>query len=349
MLRTFRIPLSWSDLTKRTVSETVDDNGLGLAAQLAYYFLLALVPAIVFVAALASYFPARVIDTLLATLAPVAPTEVLTILRDQLSALAEGQDTGLLTFGLAMALWSSSAAMTSLTDAINRAYDLEDTRPWWRIRLVGMGLTIFLAVFVLGAVAIVMAGPSLIDALVGRWGGTAALATMWKWLQWPIAAVLIAFSIGVIYYVSPDADQDWEWVTPGAALATVLWAVASLAFKIYLTHFADYNATYGSLGGVIVLMLWLYLTGLALVVGAEMNSEIEHASPFGKQPGEKTAAGRRVIGAAAARAFAQRRQPVPAPAPAHSSASPESWSVATYGVVAFALVRSLARRISGRT
>jgi membrane protein len=349
MLRTFRIPLSWSELTKRTVSETVDDNGLGLAAQLAYYFLLALVPAIVFVAALASYFPARVIETILATLAPVAPAEVLTILREQLSALAEGQDTGLLTFGLAMALWSSSAAMTSLTDAINRAYDLEDTRPWWRVRLTAIGVTIFLAVFVLSAVAIVMAGPSLIEALVGRWGGAATVATLWKWLQWPIAAVLIALSIAVIYYVSPDADQDWEWVTPGAALATVLWAVASLGFKIYLTHFADYNATYGSLGGVIILMLWLYLTGLALVVGAEMNSEIEHASPFGKEPGEKTAAGRRIIGAAAARAFARRQQQAGSPAVADSSTAPESWSAATYSVVAFALLRSLVRRISGRT
>jgi membrane protein len=239
--------------------------------------------------------------------------------------------------------------MTSLTDAINRAYDLEDTRPWWRVRLTAIGLTIFLAVFVLTAVAIVMAGPALIDALVGRLGGSAAAATLWRWLQWPIAAVLIAFSIGVIYYVSPDAEQDWEWVTPGALLATVLWAVASLTFKTYLANFADYNATYGSLGGVIVLMLWFYLTGVALVVGAEMNSEIEHASPFGKQPGERTAAGRRVLGAAAARAFAERQRRNPPNHPAVPPSSPEGWSTATYGVMALALVRFVVRSISRRT
>ena len=104
----------------------------------------------------------------------------------------------------------------------------------------------------------------------------------------------------------PDAEQDWVWITPGAVLATVLWLLASLGFRYYVTHFADYNATYGSLGGVIVLMLWFYLSSLAILVGAEMNAEIEHASPYGKAPGEKVPGEKRKLGARARRAWEQR-------------------------------------------
>jgi len=117
----------------------------------------------------------------------------------------------------------------------------------------------------------------------------------------------------MLNYVAPDAEQDWEWITPGAAVSTVLWLIASLGFKVYLSNFADYNATYGSLGGVIILMLWFYISALAVLVGSEMNAEIEHASPYGKDPGEKVPGQRKKIGAAAARAYAERKQSPPTP------------------------------------
>jgi membrane protein len=110
--------------------------------------------------------------------------------------------------------------------------------------------------------------------------------------------------LGLLNYYGPDADQDWTWISPGAVLGTLLWLLASLAFKFYVTNFADYNATYGSLGGIIVLMLWFYISGLAILAGAEMNAEIEHASPHGKDAGEKVAGERKKLGARAARAYA---------------------------------------------
>jgi len=346
MIHAFAIPLTWSDLVRRTLKETSADNCLGLAAQLAYYFLLALVPAIVFVTALASFFPPTFLQEMTGALSAFAPGEVVEIVREQLDALAGGGQTGLLTFGLVMALWSSSAAIVSIVDAMNRAYDIEEGRPWWKVRLVAVGLTLAIAVFVFVAFGLIMVGPRLGEVIASRIGLGAAFEWAWKVLQWPIVFALIAVAIGIINYVAPDAEQDWTWVTPGALLATALWLLASLAFKFYLSHFADYNATYGSLGGVIVLMLWFYVSGLAILVGAEMNAEIEHASAYGKDPGEKIAGERKKLGRAAARAYELRRRqagsdrsPVvmPVSSPAYTASS-----VYTGGVL-FLLARWLRR------
>jgi membrane protein len=125
-------------------------------------------------------------------------------------------------------------------------------------------------------------------------------------LQWPLVFALIAVGIGLIYYFGPDADQDWAWITPGAVAATVLWLFVSLLFKIYVANFTDYEGSYGTVGGVIVVLLWFYVSGIAILTGAELNAEIEHASPYGKAPGQKNAQGKLLIGARAARAFRER-------------------------------------------
>lgn len=315
MFRSFAIPLTWSELIRRTAREASADNILGLAAQLAYYFLLALVPAIVFLAALASLFPASLLEQMMAGLAAFAPADVVAIVREQLEAVAGGSNTGLLTFGLLMALWSSSAAVVSITDALNRAYDIEEGRPWWKVRLTAIGLTLALAAFILVAFGLIMVGPRLAEVVASRVGLGAAFEWAWKILQWPVVFGLIAIAIAVINYFGPDAEQDWTWVTPGAVLATALWLLASLAFKFYLANFGDYNATYGSLGGAIVLMLWFYVSGVAILVGAEMNAEIEHASPHGKNPGEKVPGERKKLGGAAARAHEQSQQKGSSPTP----------------------------------
>jgi membrane protein len=306
MFRTFTIPLSWSDLFKRTARETMADDCLGLAAQLAYYVLLALVPALVFLLALMSFFPSDLIQQLLIAVRQFAPGEVSGILETQLREIAAGNNGGLLTFGIAMALWSSSAAMVAITGALNRAYDIEEGRPWWKVRLVAIALTIALSLFVIAAFALILVGPQLGASLADRIGLGATFHTVWMILRWPLAFVLVAVAVAVINYFAPDAEQDWEWITPGALLATLLWLVASLAFKLYVSQFGNYNETYGSLGGVIVLMLWFYISALAVLIGAEMNAEIEHASPHGKAVGEKVPGEKKKLGAAAARAYEEK-------------------------------------------
>ena len=311
MLSAFDVPISWGELIKRTIKDANADNVFGLAAQLAYYFLLALVPAIVCVVALTSFIPPQTIERMLQSAATVAPGDMMDILRDQLNSLRQGESGGVLSLGLLMALWSSSAALVAVTDALNRAYDIDEGRPWWKVRLLAIVLTIGLALFVVSAFTVVVAGPELAAMIASRIGLGDAFTVTWRIVQWPIAFALVALGIGLIYYFAPDADQDWSWVTPGSVLATLLWLLASLAFRLYVTNFADYNATYGSLGGVIVLMLWFYISGLAILTGAELNAEIEHASPYGKEPGEKVPGERKMIGARAKRAWEERLRQLP--------------------------------------
>jgi membrane protein len=352
MFRTFQIPISWTELVKRTAKEFNADNCLGLAAQLAYYLLLALVPAIVFLVALASFLPPRLIEQMISSVGTFAAPEMTELLRGQMESIANGEHAGLLTFGFAMALWSSSAAVVAVTDALNRAYDIEEARPWWKIRLNAILLTAGLAVFVLAAFALVIAGPTLADWLAARIGFGPAFTWTWKIVQWPVAFALVAVGLAVLNYFGPDADQDWAWVTPGAVLATLLWLLASLAFKFYVANFGNYNETYGSLGGIIVLMLWFYITGLAILAGAEMNAEIEHASPHGKNPGEKVPGQRKKIGARAARAFAEAHGEAAAdrtvrPAPPSSPAvAPAATGVARYfpGIPVFLVTWFMRRR-----
>jgi membrane protein len=159
---------------------------------------------------------------------------------------------------------------------------------------------------VLVAFGLVLVGPTLAERVADTAGLGGAFVWTWKILQWPLVFALVAVALAILNYFGPDADQDWSWVSPGAVLGTALWLIASLAFKYYVGNFANYNETYGSLGGVIVLMLWFYISGMAVLAGAEMNAEIEHASPHGKDPGEKVPGERKKIGTRAARAFDDR-------------------------------------------
>lgn len=357
MLRTFDIPLTWTQLIKQTVAEIGKDDVLGLAAQLAYYFLLALVPAIVCVLALTSFLPADSLQNFIASLSGFAPPDVVQILRDQLSSLSQGEHSGIFTFGLLIALWSSSAAMVSIISALNTAYDIEEARPWWKVRLTAILLTLGVAAFVVVALALVMIGPSFIDRLASMVGLGPAFASTWNVLRWPIALILVAVCISLVFYFAPDAEQDWEWITPGAVVATVLWLIASLGFKFYLANFANYNESYGSLGGVIVLMLWFYISALAVLTGAEMNAEIEHASPHGKDPGEKVPGQKKKLGFAAKREW-EAHQKSTGVTPSHAPArevrdqmaaverTPPAVkpSFAAYAVLGVGLIRQLRKK-----
>jgi membrane protein len=324
MLESFAIPISWGELLKRTMRDASEDDCLGLAAQLAYYFFLALFPAILFVFALTSFFPVTdVLNQGVQALAPFLPAEVVRFLTDQLTRVANADSGGILTLGVLGAIWSSSAAVVAIIDALNAAYDIEEGRPWWKVRLLAIGLTLGLATLILVALSLIVAGPAVAEYLGTNLGFGNGFLWTWKILQWPLAFFLVSTAFGIVYYFAPDADQDWVWITPGAVMGTVVWLAVSLAFRLYVTNFTDYNATYGTVGGVVVLLLWFYLAGLALLLGAEMNAEIEHSSPHGKAAGEKRPGERRTIGVAAARAWRQRQaaHPDPDQAPAEPSAA----------------------------
>jgi membrane protein len=286
------------DLLIKTGKEVIDDDCASIAAQLAYYFALALFPALLFVVALASYLPFPVINDVVNALAPIAPPEVLAIIRQQLESIVAGEQTSLLTIGILGALWSSSGAMTSIVSALNKAYDIPETRPWWKVRLLAIGLTIALVVFVLLSFTIIVTGPNAGQWLTQWFGLSDAFDTAWRYVRWPLTFALATTGIAIVFYYAPDADQDWAWITPGSIATTILWVLFSLLFRLYVTRVGDYAATYGALAGAAILLLWLYFSGLALLIGGELNSEIEHAA----NPSLKTqTAGRRKFTAFARR------------------------------------------------
>jgi membrane protein len=355
MWASFTIPLSWGQLLKRTIKETSKDDCLGLAAQLAYYFFLALFPTILFLLALASFFPlANFADDMVRALRPIAPMEILAFLEEQLRRLSNADSGGILTIGIMGAVWSSSAAVVAIIGSLNRAYDIEEGRPWWKVRLIAIGLTLALAVLILTSFSLILVGPTVADRLAASFGIGGVFEWTWRILQWPVAFLLVSTAVGLVYYFAPDAEQDWTWITPGAVLGTLLWLVVSLVFKFYVANFSDYNATYGTVGGVVVLLLWFYISGLAILVGAEMNAEIEHASPWGKDPGEKVPGRKLKVGAAAARAYEERQrrptgEPSPPPAQRQPLAGFEGRPSSARRTVGLALALSLvARRIWNR-
>ena len=300
MLAHLNVPLSWKEIFKRTLKEFIADNGFDLAAQQAYYFFFALFPALLTLLSVASFFSiSNLIDDVVKMLAAMVPPEVLTIIADQIAKISNSQKGGLLTVGFLLTLWSSSGAMLSIITTLNAAYDITENRPWWKVRLTALGLTLGMSVFILASLFLVLVGPTVAEHLAV----TLHLGSVFKWtwwvLQWPLVFVLVATAIGLIYYFAPDAEQEWVWITPGSIVATALWVIVSLAFKLYIAYFGTYNETYGAIGAVIVLMTWLYLSGMAILFGAEMNAEIEHASPHGKNVGEKVPGEKRRIGAAA--------------------------------------------------
>ena len=307
MLRAFRIPLTWTELGKRTYNEVLADNCLGLAAQLAYYFFLALFPALLFLVAIISFVPVRgLLDSITTTLGRVAPYEALQLIQNQILNIAHQKNGGLLTLGMVGTIWSTSSGVSAIIDTLNQAYDIQEARPWWKVKLIALGLTIALALFIILSTMLVLVGPTLGEK-VAEWAHLGVAFTWtWKILQWPVVFALVTLAIAMVFYYAPDAEQEWIWITPGSIFATVLWLLVSLGFKFYVTNFSSYNAAYGAIGGAIVMMLWFYVSALAVLIGAELNAEIEHASPYGKDAGEKVIGEKKRLGAAAERAYNER-------------------------------------------
>ncbi|MDT7780072.1 MAG: rane protein [Acidobacteriota bacterium] len=289
--------LSWKELAKRVYAETTDDDILGRAAQLSYYFLLALFPALLFLTSLLGYMAGKdsqLREGLFGYLSAVLPGDASKLVSQTVTDVTQSSGGGKLSFGILATLWAASNGMGAISDSLNAAYDLKETRPWWKVRLTAVGLTLALTFLIVTSLVLVLYGHDMADAVAGKFGLGAAFAIAWKVLQWPLVFVFVLLAFAIIYYFGPDArDQDWKWITPGAFVGVALWLLISFAFKAYLTYFNSYSATYGSLGAVIILMLWFYFTGTAILVGGEINSEIENemakrGAPDAKEKGEKS-------------------------------------------------------------
>jgi len=221
------------------------------------------------------------------------PPSAFQLIDNTMWEVSSASSGGKLSFGILAALWAASSGLSAITDSLNTAYDVTETRPWWKQRLTAIGLTVALSVLIILVLVLVVAGGRIAEGLASVYGFGPVFPLTWKIIQWPVVLACMILAFALIYFFAPDVhEQAWKWLTPGAAIGVVLWLIVSIAFRAYLHFFNSYSATYGSLGAVIILMLWLYFTGAAVLIGGEVNSEIENAAakegePEAKEKGEK--------------------------------------------------------------
>ena len=224
---------------------------------------------------------------LMSYLQNVLPEDALSLVQKYLEQVVEGSGTGLLSLGLLGALWASSSGVTAIIESLNAVYRAKETRPFWKVRLIAILLTIGLAGFIILSITLILYGEYIGSWLANFVGLGSLFEVGWTILQWPMAIALMLFALAAMYYFCPNVEQDWRWVTPGSLLAVLLWLVVSLGFKLYVDHFGDYNKVYGSIAGMIVLMLWFYFAGVVLLLGGELNAEIEKAARESQSQGDR--------------------------------------------------------------
>jgi membrane protein len=273
---------SWRDTFKRTVREFKVDKLNHWAAALTYYTVLSLFPALLvlvsFVGLVAN--PQRVTQILTDTISQIGPDTAAKTFAGPIESLTANRGAAGVIFvvGVVAALWSSSGYVSAFAEACNSIYNVEEGRPFWKrkpLQLLVTFVLILLAAVV--ALALVLSGP-VVGALGGALGVSDTALTIWRFAKWPAMVVLVVVIFSVLYYTGPNARVTGvRWVTGGALLALVAWIVASVLFALYVANFGSYNKTYGTLGGVVVFLLWLWITNMAILLGAEFNAETERA------------------------------------------------------------------------
>jgi len=270
---------SWLYVARTTLREFSADQCTDLAAALTYYAVLALFPAAVALLSLVGLVgqAQSTVNTLLQILTDVGASSAAHTLRPTLTQLANGGGAGFaLVIGLAAALWSASGYVGAFARAMNRIYQIEEGRPIWKLRPLMLVLTLVTVLLTaLVAIGLVLTGPAA--RAVGNAIGLGSTAvTVWDIAKWPVLLVVVVVIVALLYYATPNVQQPkFRWISIGAILAIVVWILASVAFGFYVANFSSYNKTYGSLAGVIVFLLWLWITNLALLFGAELDAELE--------------------------------------------------------------------------
>jgi membrane protein len=268
----------WKDIAKRTVREFKEDDLTLLAAALTYYGVLSLFPALLVLVSILGLLGRDTTQALIDNLAGLTPSEARDVVTNAIGNLQNASGTAGVAFiaGLLGALWSASGYVGGFMKASNIIYEVEEGRPFWKLRPLQIAVTV-LVVLVAAAISlsIVLTGPlaKAVGDVIGL-GDTAV--TVWSIAKWPVIAIVVSQLIAFLYWVAPNVRQPgYRWVTPGGLVAVVLWVIASAAFAFYVSNFASYNKTYGSLAAVIIFLVWLWITNIVILLGAEMNAEIE--------------------------------------------------------------------------
>jgi membrane protein len=269
---------SWGGVLKRTVREFRADNLTDWAAALTYYGVLSIFPALLVLVSILGLIGPSATQPLIDNLSTVAPGPAKDILTSALVGLGESQGSAgiLLVVGIATALWSASGYVGAFIRASNSIYEVNEGRPFWKLRPLQIAITIVMILLLaMSAVAVVFTGP-LAEQAGNLLGVGGAALTAWDIVKWPVLILVVSFMFAILFYAALNVKQPgFRWITPGGVLAVITWIVVSAAFALYVANFSSYNKTYGTLGGVIAFLVWLWISNIAVLLGAELNAELE--------------------------------------------------------------------------
>lgn len=274
--------MSWREFLGALKQEWISDDLSNVAGSVTFSALLAIFPFLIFLVALGSLFLDPQSETaVIDSLAQVMPSAAADLLSDRIRSLAGSQhNSGVLTFGFILTLWAASGGVATLMGALNTCYGVKESRPFWKVRGMAVMLTFFAAVLSIIATAAAVALPVVATRL-----GHAGVVLLW--LRLPFAAFAMMLLWAVLYYLLPDVEQKFRFITPGSIVGVMVWLLGSWGFSQYVSHFGSYDVTYGALGGVVVFLVWMWISAQVLLLGAEINAIIEHKSPDGKRVGAR--------------------------------------------------------------
>ncbi|MFC0199365.1 YihY/virulence factor BrkB family protein [Paracoccus rhizosphaerae] len=273
---------------RELVASINDDNVFNGAAALGFFLTMAIFPGLIVLMSVIPYLPIADIDTTIMDLLRQAlPSEAAVLLQDVVTEVTQQQRGGALSFGLLATLWIASSGMYAIMQQLNITYGVKEARSLVRGRFTAIVLSLLFGVFVLGAMSLIVAGGSLEHWVTERFGTSASLATAFAVLRWIVILCALLLGHAFFYKFGPNVEQRFRFITPGSVFSTIVLVVASLLFSLYISNFGTYDATYGSIGAVIILMFWLYIAGFVMLVGSEINALLEHHSKEGKRKGEK--------------------------------------------------------------
>ena len=273
---------SITTLLKRVWTSSYEDGVYNRAAELAYFFFLSLFPGIIFITTLLGFVfksNTQLTALLLRYLSTTLPGSAFDLIRQVITEITRSSGTGKRTFGVLAALWTANSGMNALEDALNAVYKVKESRALWKTYGIALILTVSASLLIIAALAIFLYGGVLVQLVSHTVGLKPAFYWTWKIAQWPIALFFVSMVASMVYYAAPNLKQRcWQWLSPGAVFATLGWIAASGLLRLYFHFFTSYAKTYGSLGAVMALMTWLYVTGIMLLLGAEVNLAIEVAA-----------------------------------------------------------------------
>ncbi len=280
--------------------DLANHHTLQVAAALSYYFILAVFPGLILLSTVLGFIPLpNLFGTVLATMARLLPPDTMRMVYSVLGDVLSGHRRAWLSFGMLGTLWVASAAFDATIEALDIAYDVEECRPFWKTRLLALGLAGISGGLLLSALAVMMVGPRFGQWLASRINLSELFVLLWPTMHWIIAISFTILAVEAVYFLGPNVKQRFLATLPGAILSVTCWIGLSYALGIYFRHFANYNRTYGTLGGFIALMTWFYWTSFALLVGAELNAELAKESKKGQLPPKEQPAGPRSVDRAA--------------------------------------------------